>query len=142
MKREIKFRGKRLDTGKWVYGSLYQNGELCYIILQPEAKNLVEKRVQVDPTTVGQRLYGNSPEMYEDDIVRLRSENRLPSWLSHQRNNLEGTYVVVWSYHHFAFRRKAATYSTSDSEDFAASVYMGYKTSVLGNIHDNLELLR
>lgn len=45
--REIKFRGKRIDTGEWVYGDLLQDRGLSFIVKNFEA--LTEKTVQRMP---------------------------------------------------------------------------------------------
>lgn len=75
--RVIKFRGKRVDNGEWVYGYYFIDLEnkLPYIMLS-ERKNTAEdwmlKSVQVVPETVGQFIGLNDSdgdEIYEHDIL-------------------------------------------------------------------------
>lgn len=66
MKREIKFRGKRLNNGEWVYGDLRDTGY----------NTTITNRMHyvVDPETVGQftGLKDRSgKEIYEGDIIRF-----------------------------------------------------------------------
>ena len=48
MNRTIKFRGKRLDNGEWIYGSLIQWGERLFTI------HNFDGSIHIDPDTVGQ----------------------------------------------------------------------------------------
>lgn len=54
--KEIKFRGKRKDTGEWVYGYFTRNDESgrCYITTQSKTGGAYPW--EVDPATVGQYI--------------------------------------------------------------------------------------
>ena len=82
--RIIKFRGKHIETGEWLYGSHYDDGGEQYILPNNIQGIDIHDECQVDPATVGQYTgltdkYGNG--VYEGDILRLRTFNNL-SWNS------------------------------------------------------------
>lgn len=66
MNRQIKFRGKRKDTGEWVFGDLH------LITRAPHIHIDYRYRVIIDVSTIGQftgLLDANGKEIWEGDIL-------------------------------------------------------------------------
>lgn len=123
----IKFRGKRLDNGEWVYGSLLVWPDRDCYILSHEAGDLSFEmtKTQVDPSTVGQYTgfkEKNGKEIWEGDILGIRV-NRSDQCKTFVRwDNEKGGFGI-----------------------HAIGIIGNYnlqKYEIIGNIHDNPELLK
>ena len=118
--REILFRGKREDDGLWLFGDLRQwSGKKKGIY-----DNACCKTFRVDPETVGQFIGltdTNGVKIFEGDIVEITREDE--------------PFKVEWREDSARFILSASTFCC----DF--DNYWGYETEVIGNIHDNPELL-
>lgn len=120
--RTIKFRGKRVDNGEWVYGDLMQlshNAKCMSCVIYSTQVN------EVDVATVGQftgLLDKNGKEIYEGDILIEPSIFDLPR-------------TVFWDHRFMRF----GNISPSTCGYIALHDYS--KPEIIGNIHDNPELL-
>ncbi len=117
--REILFRGKRIDNGEWVYGFPFS----YQVRLVVEGiETLIGDRHRIDPSTVGQYTGltdKSGKRIFEGDVVECREYGNL---------------AVVWDYGAFQLMREDTFYDTLDHYSTRFSV-------VIGNIHDNPELL-
>lgn len=137
MKREIKFRGKRLDGEGWAVGSYIeaelQNGIAHEIIPYKRGEPVVE----VDPDTIGQ-FTGlkdkNGRDIYEGDIIECVDSHGEPVRHFVEFCGRRGYYAQ-----YFAGHSPLPAYE-------AGPIYQDYIDEfgkyVIGNIHDNPELLK
>lgn len=137
--REILFRGKRLDNGEWIVGQLirYNDGRarivesgeniFCYemdiSIIQTVAHH-------VDPSTVGQYTEicdKNGKNIVEGDI--LSGYFSAGVWVNGLVEFKDGSFGISWKW--------------GDGRQFAAftSITHSVEFEIIGNIHDNPELL-
>lgn len=120
--REILFRGKRVDNGEWVYSSfIMQDKEHKLLSTEVELFD-GEKWRAVIPETVGQYTGltdKNGKKIFEGDIVK---NSRDVGLLYYKEKNSAFT-VKGWEYGYWLWH---------DKEDI----------EVIGNIHDNPELLQ
>lgn len=128
--RTIKFRGKRIDNGEWAYGSLAETHGKLFIGIPTTPDNPVYMMDwhEVDPDTVGQftgLLDKNGKEIYEGDIISLRD------------------YIaeVRWNSNLSAFCIRFSFESELGIKPLGSWIDRRRRCNVIGNIHDNPELL-
>ena len=125
--RNILFRGKRLDNGEWVYGSLVTfNG--FHVIVDHHTPNGDEVRVIAN--TVGQYTGlqdKNGKESWEGDLVMADTNDE-----DHPMSELP--FVIVFSDGAFCI--------AEDEESPWAPIDTFMDMEVIGNIHDNPDLLK
>lgn len=142
--RPVKFRGKDAKTGEWVYGDLHILCDKPHIHTEPTPYPYAGRRSFVNPNTIGQftGLYDkNGKEIYEGDILlwtrkNLHIEGRQPEDLLYKC-------VVYYDNDKCAFQfrcelRFGACVGCLDFDDDRADESF---VEVIGNIHDNPELL-
>lgn len=145
--REIVFRGKRRDTGKWVEGYFVHcksewEEERVAEIIPPETDRIYRGEYdlydvhEVDPDTVGQftgLTDKNGTRIFEGDIVRVER------WLYSGENKKEREVFngVVW----YDEKRTCFGLRSTKYRCLPIARFKGDYITVIGNIHDNPELL-
>ena len=126
--REILFRGKRADNGKWEYGDLWCNpyGKRVVCVVSPINDQGTTGGNEVIPETVGQYTGltdKNGRKIFEGDIVRYG--DTIHRVVFEQRNGTAYFGLVYSSFETLPFGH-----------------YQDLKQiKVIGNIYDNPELL-
>lgn len=128
MNREIKFRGKRVGSNEWVYGSYvnYQNPDLSRTI---GIMTWMGVFFEVHPETVGQYTGlkdkdGN--EIYEGDVYEINATKREIKFIC-------GAFVCGIERVGYA----PLAWQGEHEDDFFTQTVI-----VIGNIHDNPELIK
>jgi len=131
--REILFKAKRKDDGKWVEGYYQKRYDLLgneeHLIFHADSYNVWEY-VEIDPKTLCQftGLYDkNGKRIWESDVV----------WLVYDGE--EHIYQIVWDNSELDFK------ATNGEENYGTNyeyLLCCDEIEVIGNIFDNPELLQ
>ena len=133
--RTIKFRGKRVDNGEWVYGYVYQVESVdCWFMDQG---NTVSHRVK--PETVGQFTGKIIYDEYCNDdgeVIRTQQEVFEHDIICYLREKGGVGYGVV------EYDEECCEFRIYDNkEHYIESLGNVFLIALVGNIHDNPELL-
>ena len=125
--REIVFRGKHKASGKWCEGNLNVDKQGVAIITPDDTP--LGCYGQVDPDTVGQYtglVDKNGVRIYEGDILSTHFDFSSPQD--------ESRVIVEWD--NFGWVTHQPGYEPDAITDFDKGLWL-----VIGNVHDNPELL-
>lgn len=133
--REIKFRGKRINNGKWLYGDLMHNNIGGCYIYPIECENLYKENA-VLPEAIGQ-FTGlrdkNGKDIYEGDIL-YAVNLRMPSFYHNGTlyKGMGGKFEVVYEGCGFYLKNK---------EGHCINFLSDWEYEIIGNIYDNKNLI-
>ncbi len=149
--REIKFRGKRVDNGEWVYGYLVKNTITTRIISDfalvrsdahtEDSLNHCSGYFDiVDTETVGQftgLTDKNGKDIYEGDIVHCKGYGI--SYIGERK-----TYRVAYneSAEFELINTQRNTYSDKSFGYSTERILTQHSFEVIGNVYDNPELIK
>lgn len=131
MNREIKFRGKRVNGGEWVYGMTISNGTIKRKINNIFFEVAENKWVGVLPETLGQYTGlkdKDGREIYEGDILQ---------YIGKRRDNMNKVYRRKVVFHEGMFALLSKELPVYSALNYHCMEDGRSAWSVIGNIHDN-----
>ena len=143
--REIKFRGLRIDNNQWTIGSLVVDTDWTAhcIIDYAVSKTNTYTWEDVKPETVGQ-FTGlrdkTGKEIYEGDIVQSKAEMVFLLTGKKTGNISDRTHIVECAEDEAMFRLYDITRKRHETSPMKQK-YLSQWYTVIGNIHENSELL-
>ena len=129
--RKILFRGKRKNNGAWIEGFYYEDIAGNSVILSRPRDFGYADAIDADPATVGQYTGlkdKNGKRIFEGDILRWTGED-----------GETGKVIVIFA--GGSFLLKCVEVLDAPTDPFDEFDRGGQTLEVIGNIHDNPELL-
>lgn len=137
--RKIKFRGKEINAGEWVFG-FYTRGSFIDPNTGKETiRHIIDNGMlhDVEPETVGQftgLTDKDGREIYEGDVLKSRSIIHVVEY-----NEDEGAFVGRFNFHSHVPNVPMRQTGFTGLTQWCINKF---KKEVVGNIHDNPELLK
>lgn len=144
--REIKFRGKRIDNGQWVYGYLVKQFGV-FKIYDDSSEDFGDWIHEVNPETIGQftGLKGKDyNEIYEGDIIQGRDKDgpsviKFGGFTPDVLQNWSTRYWNKFLPKMLGFYGEVINGENKGQEVFIPTTDIGF--TVIGNMYENKELL-
>ena len=132
--REILFRGKRVDNGEWVEWHFFETVEwirrCCNIVVDKATKYYTDKKTVSQYTWLKDK---NGEKIFDGDILATSNCDE-HNWYDKWDKEDFGYTVVSFPYQQFL-------YSKWSPDEYSNNVYDLKFIEVIGNIHENPELL-
>ena len=134
MDREILFRGKSIGIGVWLYGKLFNYGLMapsnvpCISVCVPTSWKEAYNFYAVNPDTIGQYTGlkdKNGKQIFEGDVVIIAEKLKAK---------------VI--YYDGAYRMQSEFSPTPRDTTDMGYMMREFSVCVIGNIHDNPELIK
>jgi hypothetical protein len=128
MNRTVKFRGKSIDDNQWMYGDISFNNEYRDPFIAPPELGVY----QVHKESIGEYVFttGKGQDVYEGDVVRYDTEDGICTALVYFKDNESESEWLS------GFALKPIGNIEEYEDDNPVEFH------VIGNIHDNPELLK
>lgn len=153
MKREILFRGKKVDNGEWVEGGLVVAIDgACLIYASYDRKQTTEingkpfysvyaKNYEVIPESVGQftgLLDKNGKKIFEDDILKYNSKKDYKAIVKWNDEEIASCGCCYSAFNGAGFLNEIIPGSRYTYSCFGSNFELA---EIIGNVHDNKDLL-
>lgn len=128
MKREIKFKAKRLDNGEWCEGYFYEENGNTYIIENRQKESMLNRNVTYEVNTftvcqfTGLKDCDGTP-IYEQDLLRSEKTGSI--------------FEVVWNQVNASFSLVDTEYPVLYPTNTLGRMWRNRKLKVVGNEFEN-----